>query len=155
MSDLSAPTKDEPISNAGRTEINKPRKLWLQIIKASIPAYIFPWLSSYGTGLIIGDLRLQAASWSTIAMPSAAATALVTIMLEAPRLAAPRKKVQNLTFVVLICGAICAAVSGVAAIIWHEFFGGPMQFEPVVGSTLGGAITAAIWAWPRRVIKLS
>jgi hypothetical protein len=139
-----------------KMKINKPGELWPRMLKASIPAYIFPWLCSYGTGLMIGDRGLQAASWSIIAIPSAAAAALVTIILGAPRLASLRKKVQNLTLVVLVCGAICAAVSGVAAAIWYEIFGGPIQFVPILASSaVGGAITAATWAWPRRVINLS
>ncbi len=124
------------------------------VIRSAVPAYAFPAVTAYLNAKIIPDpdlaARLELASYTTIAIPSAAASALVTLWLHGrtPPETPSRGRVAR---IVAVAALVCAAPAGAASAV---LIGNGLQDLSILQFTLGsaalgGGLSARAWVRSR------
>ncbi|TCO61042.1 hypothetical protein [Actinocrispum wychmicini] len=123
-------------------------------VRSAVPAYAFPAVTAYLNAQLIPDsdlaARLEVASYSTIAIPSAVAAVLVTLWLHSrtPPEAPSRGRVaRTVAIAALVCVALAGAVSAV-------LIGNGLQDLSILQFTLGsaalgGGLSARKWVRSR------
>ncbi|MEU5695286.1 hypothetical protein [Actinosynnema sp. NPDC020468] len=125
------------------------------VLRSALPAYAFPAVTAYLNAKIIPDpdlaARLETASYSTIAIPSAASAVLVTLWLHnrTPPEAPTRGRVARaMALAALVCAALAGAVSAVLIANGLQDLS-VLQFT-LSSAVIGGSISARAWARSRR-----
>lgn len=134
-----------------------PLTAFRSLCMATTLAYVMPALMSFASGILLADPRLRAASYTSVALPSAVAAASVTMVCWLfERLIDDAYEVS--TGLAAAIGFVCSAmVAGL--LVGGAFAAGGLQFEvlhyAVPSAAIGGAIAAATWARSlRRKTKL-
>ncbi len=123
------------------------RSLARELLAAVIPAYVFPFATSFPGGLVTGDPELLAASTTTIPIPGALAAALVIVVarvLDARRPA--QKALASLPAAALafgVCGALGLVV--MYALVRAGLCSPGDYGYACPSAAIGGAVTAFTW----------
>ncbi|GLZ37128.1 hypothetical protein [Actinokineospora sp. NBRC 105648] len=118
----------------------------LKTVVANVPpAYIAPAVTSYASARVLGNEQLAGTAFTTVAIPSALAALLVSLVALAVPVAAVRRRWVRVTKA-LVVGAVGAAAlaAGVCAVLVAN---GTFDVTTLIGApisaAIGGAITAA------------
>ena len=128
------------------------------LVTAVVPAYLLPALTTALNALVIPDQqladRLAVAAWTTIAIPSAAASALVTLWAYGrtpPERPAARGIVRAFAVAALACALLAAA--GSAVLIGNGALPvSALQFT-LPSAAIGGGLAARRWARTHRACR--
>jgi hypothetical protein len=112
---------------------------------AALPAYAVPAIQVFVTSRLLGDDRLSMAAFTSIAIPSAVAAALVTVVLHG-RTPEVRPTVALALTTVLAAALGCATIAvAVAASLWGTGLAdSTILLDAVPSAAVGGAVTAAV-----------
>ncbi|MEV6769285.1 hypothetical protein AB0N05_11745 [Nocardia sp. NPDC051030] len=146
---MSDPTSEEPLNH----NRSGPGRL-LAVLRSAVPAYAFPAVSAYLNAQIIPApdfaARLEVASYTTIAIPSAVAAALVTLWLygRIPPEAPSRGRVaRTIATAALVCAALAGFVS--AVLIGNGLLDLSILQFTLGSAVLGGGLAARAWVRSR------
>ncbi|WP_146650889.1 hypothetical protein [Labilithrix luteola] len=117
------------------------------LLAAAIPNYVVPAVMSGTSAFVLGDARLLSASYSTIAVPSAIAGVLVTLLLfeRTP----PKTNAQALRFGLAIAlGALTIAAFVAGALVLSGLAPSTLLGDACPSAFIGAAMT--VRAWSRR-----
>ncbi|MEU4803821.1 hypothetical protein [Actinosynnema sp. NPDC023587] len=124
------------------------------VIRSAVPAYAFPAVTAYLNAQLVPDPafadRLEQASCTTIAIPSAAAATLVTLWLHGrtPPEAAGRGVVAR---TVAVAALVCTVLAGAAsALLIGNGLADLSVLQFTLGSAaIGGGLSGRAWARSR------
>ncbi|MEM9041635.1 MAG: hypothetical protein AAGD33_17215 [Actinomycetota bacterium] len=121
-------------------QTSRKQRLAPDLLRAVPPAYAFPALSTFANAQLIGNDALATAAFTTIAIPSAAAAAAVTVRDHVR----PRRR-----------GLVRAAISGAAiglfpalavtgALVTNDIAASAMWWEAPPSAAIGGAVASVL-----------
>ncbi|AEV85121.1 hypothetical protein ACWT_4097 [Actinoplanes sp. SE50] len=125
---------------------------------AVVPAYLLPAVTTAGNALVIPDravaTALATAAWTTIAIPSAVASALVTLWTRGrtpPRRPTAARSARAFTLAALACTVLAGA--GSAVLIGNGVLPLSALQYTLTSAAIGGGLVAGRWARTNRTSR--
>ena len=134
-------------SHAPKHPNSKP--LFRELIAATLPAYLFPFATSFPGGLITKNPELLTASYTTIPIPGALATACVVLVARAIERGRRHDEAvvrpwQAALLGLCVCGT--AGVLVVGLLVWLNILASHAWGYACPSAAIGGGVSAFVWA---------
>jgi hypothetical protein len=121
----------------------RPAPLARAVVVAALPAYALPAVQVFVTSRLLGDDRLATAAFTSIAVPSAVAAALVTVVLHG-RTPAVRPAAALTTVLAAALGCATIALAVAASLGGTGLADSTLLLDAVPSAAVGGTVTAAV-----------